>query len=212
MNKKLYILGAGGFAREIYSYLSATNYEYEGHVFAGFLTDFETDLDGYHCEHEIVGPIRNADLDDVVLIMGVSDCAFKRELYDFYKALGVKFISYIHPSVFIGRNVKVGYGSVICPNTVLSSDIRIGAFATINMQATIAHDVKVGDFCTISPQSNINGWVEIADAVLIGTNATILPKVLINSKSIIGPGTVVYKTVKSETTVFGNPARSIKNS
>ena len=45
MNKNLYILGASGFAPEIYSYLSATNYEYEGHVFAGFLADFENDLE-----------------------------------------------------------------------------------------------------------------------------------------------------------------------
>ena len=57
----IYIIGAGGFAREIYSYMQETEFKYNGYTLAGFLSDDTADLSGFNCEHTVLGPFRNPD-------------------------------------------------------------------------------------------------------------------------------------------------------
>lgn len=49
----------------------------------------------------------------------------------------------------------------------------------------------------------------IHEKVFIDSKATILPQKEIEQNSIIGAGSVVIRKVKSNTTVFGNPAKRI---
>lgn len=210
IKRDIYILGAGGFAREIYSYLSESKFKYEGSVLKGFLTDYKDDLDDYNCAHKIVGNIKDSNLDEnSLLIMGISDCAFKQEIYDFYKVAGFDFLTYKHSTAIVGNNVSIGEGSVLGPNTILTTDIKVGKCTTINAMSSLGHDVKVGNFCTFSGHCDITGNVEIGDSVLFGTRVSVIPYVKIGSNSIIGAGSLVIRRVKQGITVFGNPAKKI---
>lgn len=210
-DKRLYIVGAGGFAREIYSYLNETDFEYNGYELAGFLSDYDDDLVGFNFKHGIKGSIKTTQLNPTdVLIMGIADCVFKEEVFNFYRSQGMKFISYIHLSAFVGIGVEIGEGSVLCPYSTLTTNIKIGECTTINAHSSIGHDASIGSFCTLSGHCDITGGVNVGDRVMFGSHALVIPGKVVESDSIVGSGSVVIKKVKSGTTVFGNPASKIK--
>lgn len=208
---KMYILGAGGFAREIYSYLKDSSFEYEDYILAGFLDDNRNSLDDFNLELQVLGPIRSSNLDvDDVVVMGVANCLIKKELFNFYSNRGVKIISYIHPTAIVGHDVIVGDGSVFGPYSLATTNVKIGKCATVNALSTLGHDVVLGDFCTLSGHCDITGGAQLSDEVFLGSGVTIIPQIIVESGAVIGAGSVVIKKVAAGSTVFGNPAKKIK--
>lgn len=206
--KNIYILGAGGFARELYSYLAAEDYKYKGYKLSGFLSDVKSDLDDFNLDHHILGDIRNESLDkDVILLMGVTDCAFKQELYEYYHSKGYHFLTYIHSTAFVGHDVVVGEGAVLKRLTTFTTNITIGKCVTINSYTSLGHDAVIDDFSTASMHCDITGFVKIGKRVLLGSGVSIIPKKVIADDATVGAGSVVIRNVKANTTVFGNPAK-----
>ncbi|MCS3455398.1 sugar O-acyltransferase (sialic acid O-acetyltransferase NeuD family) [Aeromonas sp. BIGb0405] len=208
---KLYLVGAGGFAREIYSYISKKEFIVDGFKLEGFLSDYPSDLNGFNIGFKIVDQAISNKLDvtDAVII-AVSDCDFKEKLYEHYKSLGVKILTYIHETAFIGENVAIGEGTVVCPYATLTTDIQVGVAVTVNAYSSVGHDVTLGDFCTLSGHCDVTGHVYLDNKVFMGSHALIIPKVKVGQGAIIGAGSVVISKVKPGTTMFGNPAKKIK--
>jgi sugar O-acyltransferase (sialic acid O-acetyltransferase NeuD family) len=210
-DKKIYILGAGGFAREIYSYLAEDKFSYNGYELAGFLTDNKDDLIGFDISHPILGSIKEVSLPvSAILLMGVTDCSFKNELYQFYHERGFEFLTYIHNTAFVGQGVILGEGCVLKRLTTFSTNISLGKCVTINSYTSMGHDSSIGDFSTSSGHCDITGYVKIGKRVLLGSRVSIIPKRAIADDSTLGAGSVVITNVKTNTTVFGNPAKKIK--
>ncbi|WP_146490015.1 acetyltransferase [Vibrio sp. T20] len=208
---KLFLIGAGGFAREVYSYLESTDLKYGGYEFAGFLTDFDGDLNDFNYSQGIVGPLLNENLPyDSKLIMAVSDPCLKDIIYSFYEKKGIEFLSYIHPTATVGTRVTLGQGTVICPNATLTTDIIIGKCVTINAHSSIGHDASIGDFSTLSGHCDVTGFVSLGKKAFMGSHALVIPNTKVGDSAIIGAGSVVISKVKQGVTVFGNPAKKIK--
>ncbi|MEZ9909386.1 acetyltransferase [Vibrio sp. 10N.261.51.A3] len=206
-----YLIGAGGFAREIYSYLDSIGFDKLGHDFGGFLSDFSNDLDNFNYKSGVVGPIKNSCITkNDVLIMAIADPQFKQQLYEYYNHRNVTFMTFIHPTAVIGKNVKIGIGSVICPNVTITTDVAIGKLSTLNAHSSIGHDVLLHDYCTLSGHCDVTGFVELGSRVFMGSHALVIPKVKVGDDVVIGAGSVVVSKVKSGSTVFGNPAKKIK--
>ncbi|QUN06897.1 acetyltransferase [Shewanella yunxiaonensis] len=211
-NKMIYLLGAGGFSRELYSYLERTDFTYNGYVFGGFLDDNEYALEGYDISHVVKGKLKSEDLnnEDVILLMGVANCRLKNQLYDFYKALKFEFLTYIHPSVILGHNVDLGEGCVLAPNAVVTTNVSIGKLCTLNANSTVGHDATIGDFCTLSGHCDVTGFVTLDNRVFMGSHSLVIPSTIVGADVVIGAGSVIISKVKSGTTMFGNPAKKIK--
>jgi sugar O-acyltransferase (sialic acid O-acetyltransferase NeuD family) len=210
-HKKMYILGAGGFARELYGYLQESSFKYGDYVLAGFLDDNENSLKNFKFEHDIIGPIRNCKLkiDDVV-IMGVASIELKKHLYNYYSEQGIKIVSYVHPTAIIGHDVRIGEGSVFGPYTIATTNVSLGICSTINALSTLGHDAVLGDFCTLSGHCDVTGGGRLGNEVFLGSHVTVMPNIVVDSNVIIGIGSVVIKNVTAGSTVFGNPAKKIK--
>ena len=207
----LYILGAGGFAREIYSYLSESDFSYNGLKLAGFLDDNKLALEGFNCKHKIVGDIKSLDLDENdSLILGVANPVIKELLFNFYDGHAGSIITFIHPTAIIGNNVTIGDGVVFAPYSVATTDVQIGRGCTINVFSTLGHDAKLGDFCTLSGHCDITGNVTLRNKVFMGSHSSVIPSTIIGDNAVIGAGSLVIRKVKENTTVFGNPAKKIK--
>lgn len=209
-NGSLYILGAGGFAREIYSYLADNNFTYNNSKLVGFLDDNSSVLDGFDLSHKIVGSLKSTDLKATdCLIVAVANPAIKEQVFDFYNKNNGTIISYIHPSAIIGHDVNVGVGTVFAPNSVATTNVTLGRGCTINAFSGVGHDSVLGDFCTLSGHCDVTGNVKLGDKVFMGSHASIIPSVQVGAGAIIGAGSLVIRKVKENTTVFGNPAKKI---
>lgn len=107
--------------------------------------------------------------------------------------------------VIIGDNVEIGMLANIsvgsAGNTIIEDYVKIDSFVHI------AHDVIIGRNVEIPSGVIIGGFVEIGENVFIGINSSLRNRIKIGENAVIGMGSVVTKSIPSNTTVVGNPAR-----
>ena len=156
--KKLYIVGAGGFGREIFSWASDhpdCGKEWE---VAGFLDDDPGALDNYNLPVSGIMPVAGHQPDKLTCyVCAIGSPAVKRQVCESLESRGAQFISLVHPSVVLGRGVILGRGVVLCPHVTLTCDINLGNFVMFNCHSSAGHDVVVGDWSTISGHCDLTG-------------------------------------------------------
>lgn len=209
--KKLYIVGAGGFGREVYGWAHEhpdCGREWEP---AGFLDDNPHALDGYEgIEHPVVASISEytPQQDDLFLI-AIGNPATKKKVAEALKAKGAVFHTLVHPLARIGRNVKLGPGCILGPYVIMTCDIEVGESSAFYFFCALGHDVRVGKYCQLSASCDLTGGVTLGDCVFMGTHATVIPQVSIGDNAFIGVRSVVLKDVAPGKKVYGFPAREI---
>ncbi len=208
--KNLYIVGAGGFGRELlHLILDIQALAGPRWNVVGFLDDTENPLAGKACDRAVVGTIAGySPRPDDVLALGIADPAAKRRLVPMLKERGAVFEQIIHPYTSLGRNNVIGEGAVIDRAFCMSVNVTIGAFATL-LGCSLGHDVRVGEFSTVSAMCNIMGRVSLGRGVFIGGNAAVAPRVTVGDDAYVCLGSVVMKDVAPGAKVLGNPAREI---
>ena len=121
----------------------------------------------------------------------------------------IVFATIIHPSAQIGRNVKIGQGSVVMAGVVLNSGSVIGRGCIVNTLAGIDHDCALGDYASIAPNAVLGGNVVVEEHSAVSIGATIKQGVKIGQHTVVGAGSVVLKDFGDRLTVYGAPARII---
>lgn len=208
--KSLFIVGAGGFGREVWEWANTCADNGRVWEIAGFLDDNATALEGFALPHGVVGPIStHIPREDNVYLCALGMPASKRRVCSAMRDKGAEFISLVHPTAIIGHSVEIGTGSVICPRVVLTTNIKLGEFVTLNCQSGVGHDVTIGKFTTLSAFCDATGGVLIGEEVFMGSHAVVLPKRRVGDRAIVGAGSVVISSVKPGQTVFGVPARRL---
>ena len=209
--KRLIIVGAGGFARELFSWVTKVREHGNEWIIHGFLDDNLNALDNYNYNVSIIDTIDNySPQENDCFIMGISaPTSKKRDIVERLQSKGANFISLVHENAILGNNIRIGKGSIISPNVTLSCDITVGDFVTINAFCGIGHDVIIGDWCTLNSFVNINGFSKLGDGVEVGSHAVVLPNGKVGEFAKIGAGSLVVKEVKPRTTVIGVPAKRL---
>lgn len=205
--KNLFIVGAGGFGREVYAWIKQHPEFNKSWTLAGFLDDNLEALKPFN-NFASVALLKNHQ----VLSSNVYVCALglplvKAKLLAPLIEQNAEFISFIHPTAVIGERVKLGRGVIVCPGASISVDISIGDFSMIGPNTTIGHDGTIGAWCTLCAQCDVTGRVTIGDGVFLGSRVSIIPSKKVGNKSILGAGSVVISDVPDGVTVVGNPAR-----
>ena len=205
--KKLYIVGAGGFGREVFAWIKQHPEFNKSWVLSGFLDDNLDALKNFGSFATVV-PLKNHQVTESnVYICALGLPLVKTKLLAPLIAQNAEFISFIHPTAVICERVKLVRGVVVCPGVSISVDISIGEFSMIGPNTTIGHDGTIGAWCTLCAQCDITGRVTIKDGVFLGSRVSIIPGKTVGSKSILGAGSVVISDVPESVTVVGNPAR-----
>lgn len=119
----------------------------------------------------------------------------------------IETVSLIHPNATIGRNVKIGQGTVIMAGAVVNSDAIIGNGCIINTSSSVDHDCVVDDYAHISVGSHICGTVHIGKRTWIGAGATVINNINICDDCMIGAGAVVTKDIQEKGVYKGLPAK-----
>lgn len=197
MNKRIIIIGAGGFGREICSILPDMGYSLDRYL------DDKVELGFKQIE-----ALNNREFSPDYLQICIGNSKTREAVYKKIKRK-YNFPRLIHSSVIIQDrdSVSFGVGTILCAGSIFTCGIKLGNFCVINLNCTIGHDVIMEDFCSLMPSVNIGGSVYLEKGVFIGTGATILPGVRIGANAIIGAGSVVTKNVLAGSVVKGVPAK-----
>jgi sugar O-acyltransferase (sialic acid O-acetyltransferase NeuD family) len=121
-----------------------------------------------------------------------------------------EFVSSIHPSVIIGKNVEIGKGTVIMAGCIISPNAVVGEFCFFATGAILEHDSLMGDFSSLSAGSVTGGKVIIGQYTAITLGVTLFDRIKIGEHTIIGSGSLVTKDIPSFVVAYGSPARVIK--
>ena len=205
--KKLLIVSAGGFGREVLDWALTVPVSERDWEVRGFLDDRPGILDGKNCPFPIVGSVDTydfADKDRVVCAIG--DPRVRLRYCRQLKALGARFISLIHPTAIIGSNCRIGEGCILSPRTVVTNNVTLGDFVIMNLASTVGHDAVIGSGCTLNCHADVTGWTVLGQGVFLGSHAVILPRATVGDYAVVGAGSVVLKNAKAGKTVFGVPA------
>jgi len=210
--KKIAILGAGGFGREVKMLIDQINsiekkYEFIGYYDDGILKGEKVN------NFPVLGNTDDLNLvqEPILVALALGNPMHKEKVVQKINNLNVTFETLVHPSVIIGNdNVVIGKGSIICAGCIITCNIHIQDYVIINLACTIGHDTIIKDYVSIMPGVNVSGEVYLCEAVYIGTGAKIINQVEIGKNSIIGAGAVVSKSIPENCTAVGIPAKPIK--
>lgn len=193
------IIGAGGFAKEVYWSLSLM--ERIGTIF--FVDD------KYYDGSNLTLPLSKFDPKEYEVVVAVGE---PKDRFDIVNRLpkDTKYFTHIHPSVqILGEYIEIGEGSIICAGTIITTNVKIGKHAHLNLQTTIGHDCEIGSYFTTAPGAKISGNCKIYDCVYVGTNASIKQKLSIHSLTTIGSNAAVVKHIEESGIYVGIPAKKI---
>jgi len=206
VNKKVFIVGAGGFARETLCMYVDLGREKD---VCGFLEE--------DCQREgeiLLGKplydisyLQQFSEENKPLLIVAIGTTKRRRLIEKLQDEKYRFDTLIHPSAKYSRWVKVGEGSIVAVGVIMTCQVDIGRHVILNVGVNIGHDVKIGDYVTVSPGSGIMGHVTVGDEVFIGAQATIADRVRIGNGAIVAAGAAVIQDVPAMSLVAGVPAK-----
>ena len=127
------------------------------------------------------------------------------------KELGFEVPSYIHPSVVISPNVKIGEGVYILLGSHIMPYTVIEDYVMISMNVSVAHHniLKSGTF--LSTGCNFGASIIAEENTYCGIGSTIMTGLhRLGKDCLIGAGAVVIKDVPDGAVVAGVPAKIIK--
>ncbi len=211
--KKIAIIGAGGFGREVQMLIEQINKTKKQYEFVGFFDDGFT-LGELINGFPILGGVKDINQIDYELsiVSAIGEPELKEELLGLIKNDNINYPILIHPNVLIGDSkfVNIGAGSIITAGVVITVNINIGKHVILNLACTVGHDTNIGDYSSFMPTVNISGEVEISKCVYVGTGAKIINRLEIGEYTVVGAGAVVAKSLPPKCTAVGIPAKPIK--
>ena len=214
--KRIAVIGAGGFAREVAWLIRDINEVTPSYEFIGYLVSDLTKVGPHDSANELLGDFswlsgNRGGVD--CLAMGIGNPAVKVRIGEELKAAfpNVEWPALIHPSARFDRpSATIAPGVVMCAGVIGTVNLRIDEFAMINLSCTIGHEAVIGIGAVLNPTVNVSGGAHIGNRVLIGTGAQLLQYVVIGDDAVVGAGAVVNKEVPAGDVVAGVPAKSIK--
>lgn len=131
MNKKLIILGSGGYGRTVYDIAEQLGYSI-------------TVLDDSDQEHPLASFECYID-DDTEFIPAFGNNAFRLQWINRIEEAGGKLATLIHLSAYVSPKAQVSAGCVILPGAIVNTGSKVGKGCIINLGATLDHDVVIED-------------------------------------------------------------------
>lgn len=112
--------------------------------------------------------------------------------------------------VEIGDDVEIGANS--CVDRAALGVTSVGQGTKLDNMVHIGHNCRVGKHVVIAAQTGLAGGVVIGDYAVIGGQVGIGDKAHIESRAVLGSGCGVLtsKIIRSGQTVWGTPARPLK--
>jgi sugar O-acyltransferase (sialic acid O-acetyltransferase NeuD family) len=197
----MYLLGGSGHCKVIIDIIQKSKLDF-----------IEGIIDNNPIRNEIfnIPIIKQPNIDffnSISLIISIGDNRIRKRIVN---QISTHYLTAIHPSSIIAKNVIIEEGTVIMANTILNPDVKIGKHCIINSGAVIEHDCHLENYVHVSPNVALAGNVIIGEGAHIGIGACVIQGIKIGKWTKIGAGTVVIKDIPDYAVVVGNPGRVIK--
>jgi sugar O-acyltransferase (sialic acid O-acetyltransferase NeuD family) len=208
MTQEISIIGAGGFGREIKQLIDEINLVSETWRVVGF----------YDTRNKRGAMINGVEVlggsDEVItsscqnFVLAIGNPGILKQLGTKLMSSNKKFPNLVHPLASLGssRYNKIGMGNIFTYGFHMTTNIIVGDFNIFNTRVTLGHDSEIGSYNVFLPNVQISGNVSVGDENIFGMNSSVLQKKKIGSRNKIGAHSFVATDIRSDQSVFGNPA------
>lgn len=215
---KIIVIGGKGTAVNIAEQIVDAHRTYGGKTeFLGFAFDdpaFGDNINGH--------PILCKTTDLNAMYGHYTDIGFLYALYkpdrmkervQLLKSYGIpreKFCNFIHPSCYISKSCKMGFGNVVLSHSSIQANVTLGDFNIINSNVVVEHDTILHSNNFIAASTCLGSFINVANGVFIGLNSTVRECVRIEDYAFVGMSSNVLNNIDAERIVIGNPAKEYK--
>lgn len=208
--KDLYIIGAGGFGREVAWLVERINEVDKTWNIKGFIDDNESIQNEVYDGYKVIGTTEILKtIDKPYVVCAIGNSKVRKSIIERVKD-DVNFATVVDPTVIIGKNCEIGKGCIICAGTIATIDVTISDHVIVNLDCTLGHDATLQNYVTLYPSVNVSGYCNIEECVELGTGTQVIQGLEVGKGTIVGAGAVVVKNLPSECTAVGAPAKPIK--
>jgi UDP-N-acetylbacillosamine N-acetyltransferase len=206
--REFIILGAGGQARDIASWIINTYDEEPLDI-----TLLQEDGDNVFSYREPHCPVSDdwTERCGKSFLVGVADPKLKAILVTKAISFGMRPGSpFISKLAFVFNHLKVGLGAAVGPGGYIGPGAVVERYCTLNVGAMIGHDSVLGAYTTCLPNSCISGNCKIGSWCTIGAGSSIIENIRIAPNTIVGLGACVINDIQeSGSTLIGVPAHAV---
>lgn len=211
--KNILIYGASGHSKMIIDIIEKQN----NYNIKGFIDSYKSK--GFVLsDYQVIGhlkeiPVLIKELNIEGIVIGIGDNFTRQRISMNIENIApqLKFISIIHPTATIAKNVTIGDGSVIMANTVLNASAKVGKHCILNTASTFGHDSVMADFSSLASGVTVAGSVTIGLCSAICLRATLIQSITIGENTVIGAGSLVLKSIGNLKQAFGHPINTISD-
>lgn len=199
----------------------------QGQIFASYLKEAGVDIIGFIDDNDnlqgnsVIGIPVLGKYNDLFLnklknkitdvYCPIGDNLIREEYLKTLKTEGYNIPSFFHRTVCIGPDVVLGEANYMLSGNIIMPHTKIGNYLMVNMGTTIGHHIIIDNGVFMSSGVNIGANLHIKDRAYIGIGVTVVPGIgEIGKDSLIGAGSVIFKSVPDYSTVVGNPGRIIQ--
>jgi len=210
--KKIAIIGAGGFGREVKTLIDELNKVEKQYEFVGFFDDGFPKGEIFNGSPVLGGVAEiNQIQEKFAIVIAIGDPKTKAKIHQLISNDLIEYPNVIHPKAIISDDyVEIGIGNIITAGCIITCNIKIEDFVILNLMCTVGHDTTIKSYASFMPSVNISGEVVIHEKVYVGTGAKIINQLEIGQNTVVGAGAVVSKSLPSNCTAVGIPAKPIK--
>ncbi|MGX7709200.1 hypothetical protein [Methylobacterium sp. Gmos1] len=212
MTHKIFVVGAGGLASEVFSVLKMQHSQNESQIETYFVVEH-----GVAAPHTVFGRPVLVGLDEIPtterseIYVAIGSIVARDRIVTALQLRGHNlFPNLVHPDFRMGLNINIGEGVIALGPGIMTSNCSIGAFSIVNPLCSISHDCKIGSFVNLGPGVLLAGGVTIDDRVDIGVGGKVAPRKYIGQGAVLGAGAVAIRDIPSGATAVGVPTKLIK--
>jgi UDP-3-O-[3-hydroxymyristoyl] glucosamine N-acyltransferase len=88
-------------------------------------------------------------------IVSIGNNRVRKDFIEQLEKIGYTIPILVHPSAYVSRTARVGYGSIIGPNAVILANSEIGKGCIISASAVIDHNSIIGQYSHINVGSTV---------------------------------------------------------
>lgn len=203
--RDLVIIGAGGFGRELITYIQEINQVEPTWSFLGFIDDSCTETpEGY----PVIGGMDTLlDMDSKpYFVIAIANSRLRESIADRCKQAGLQAATIIHPSCRISTKCTIGEGTILCRECNVNTNVSLGRFCIVNNACSFGHDAIVGDYNSFMSRTMIAGDTTIGNHCYFGLRCTMINSLRVTDQCTFGACSCIVKDAIEPGTYVGVPA------